>query len=246
MTGLGPDLGALLHADPPGPLPAGFADRVEAAASRLRSRTRRRRVMLTGSTAIAALVATGGIAISGSDSAPDSDTLQPAAAESASPKAGLVMPDLSGLDSTATESRAYRLPPQTVPNRYVASNDVPVGKLLGQSPAPGSPIDDGTTVVLTFSAGGPAVPLSEVPPPARAILTGAIDAGELVRVLRTSAGDGYKTDDMLTGPCSVTARLYRNLPFPDPVYETVATNAVPGPDGVSDCLGGGAQATGRR
>ena len=217
MTGPGPDLAALLHAHPPGPLPDGFAARVDGAAVRLRARVRRRRLALTVSAVLAALAA-GGVRLDASDQRLDGDVLRPAATAPADGDAGRAMPDLTGLDGPAAE-QALAGYPQTVPRRYVASDSVPVGQLIAQSPEPGAPVSDSAPVVLTFSAGGPAVPLSDVPAEARAVLSGALGNGERVLVLRTAAGDGYKTDGMLTGPCPVTALLYRNLPFPDPVYD---------------------------
>ena len=146
------------------------------------------------------------------------------------------MPDLNGLNSAAAEEALTGFP-QTVPNRYVASDTVPAGRLITQSPEPDAAVSDSSPVVLTFSAGGPSALLSEVPAQARAVLSGALRDGERVLVLRTAAGDGYKTDDVLTGPCSVTALLYRNLPLPDPVYDDRCYGA-----GAGDAATAGGQA----
>lgn len=96
---------------------------------------------------------------------------------------------------------------------YVASNTVIRDRVV-----PVEVRSDGTAK-LTVSAGGPAIPLTELP----ASMLDLLEKGgsrpnpeELVLVVQTSKGPAYKIDALLFGDCEAVDAAFRT--FPDPQY----------------------------
>lgn len=136
------------------------------------------------------------------------------------PKPGpttVVVPDLVGLSGNELEERVSGLGLQDAwkPWASIASNDAPEGTVLAQYPPAGSSLE-GRRIELTFSAGGPAVDVSRIPPEAAALIGPTLMDGEQVLVVETEAGTAYKTDALLAGPCAAVRLAYRT--FPDPTY----------------------------
>ena len=136
------------------------------------------------------------------------------------PKPGpttVVVPHLVGLSDGDLEERLAGLGLQDAwtPWAYIASNDAPEGTVLAQYP-PAGDLLEGRRIELTFSAGGPAVDLSQVPPDAAELIGPTLMDGEKVLVIETEAGTAYKTDALLAGPCAAVRLAYRT--FPDPTY----------------------------
>lgn len=198
----------------------------------LHARGRRRvAVRRAGGLSLAALAATGTIAITTVTGKDGDETLAPATAPStpsavAPPpsSAGVRVPDLIGLtnvevDETLTNVRTQRGSVlEFTLIRYIASNEAPVNTLLVQHPAAGRfTANERSRIILIFSSGGPAVPLEDVPALAAARLRPGLMPGEQALLVDTAAGKAYKTDAMLTGPCAAVRLAYRT--FLDPQYD---------------------------
>jgi hypothetical protein len=127
------------------------------------------------------------------------------------------MPNLIGLDFDAAWTRYVGLGLDQAVIRYVASNVVPVGTVVAQDPPAGDPVPPtGALVTMTYSAGGPAVPLDEVPSQAAGLLRDSLLPDEQVLLVTTDAGIAYKIDAALVGPCPAVVLAYRT--FLDPRY----------------------------
>jgi hypothetical protein len=182
---------------------------------RRRVRRARRRRAAAGAVALAAL---GALAL---PIAADriSDSLLPAT-QAPEPQVTIsaAMPNLVGLTSDEVWSRLHPIGLRNAQHRFIASNDAPAANtIVAQEPLPGEPAPRvGLQLTLTYSAGGPAVSLQEVPQEAADLLRRSLLPGELVLVVPTAAGTAYKTDALLVGPCEAVALAYRT--FQDPQY----------------------------
>ena len=128
------------------------------------------------------------------------------------------MPDLVGMsDSQAQEALTAVGITSWVEIAYVASEETPKDHVIAQDPEPGEPVASLIGWRLTYSAGGPAVPISDVPAEAADLLRGRLGDGEEVLVVETNAGTAYKTNALLVGPCPAVEEAYRMAR--DPTYD---------------------------
>jgi hypothetical protein len=205
------DLAAALHrsVDDVTPSPQ-LLDNVRAGGQRRMARRRTRAVALTVVTACA--IAAGVLIAQPAGRAPVNDREVPTATPTAT------MPDLIGLGEDAAWARYAALGLDHANIRYVASNDAPPGTVVAQDPPAGEPAPrSGMPGTLTYSAGGPAVPLNDVPSQSADLLRDSLLPDEQVLVVPTDAGTAYKIDAVLVGPCAAVALAYRT--FPDPSYD---------------------------
>lgn len=105
--------------------------------------------------------------------------------------------------------------------RYLdrATTTVPEGDVVSQDPAPGTPVPEGSLVVVIMSGGGPVTSWPQIPDEARAF-TGTLPGyrtTEPIRLVRTSVGEAYKVDAWLYGPCAAVDEAARVLL--DPSYD---------------------------
>ncbi|MDQ3825765.1 MAG: PASTA domain-containing protein [Actinomycetota bacterium] len=189
------------------------------AALRAAHRRSRRRRISQASASISLLAALGAvISLNWAQQPEPPEPPTPARAVTpAPPPTTVVVPDVVGLSGSALDERLSSLGLQDVwkPWADVASNDAPQGTVLAQYPPAGSSLE-GRRLELTFSAGGPAVDVSQIPPEAAALIAPTLMDGEKVLVVETEAGTAYKTDALLAGPCAAVRLAYRA--FPDPTY----------------------------
>lgn len=85
----------------------------------------------------------------------------------------------------------------------LADATVPEGAVVSQTPAPGELAPEGSVVVVVMSGGGPVTTWGALPPEAKAFTDGltAYQRGEPIRRVLTSAGEAFKVDGWLFGPC---------------------------------------------
>jgi hypothetical protein len=194
--------------------PPRFLENVRAGGQRRLARRRERAAALTVVTACAIV---GGVLIADPGWINERASVSDRGAPAVTPTATATMPNLIGLDHDAAWTRYAALGLDHADIRYVASNDVPLGTVVAQDPPAGDPAPrTGMLVTLTYSAGGPAVPLDDVPSQAADLLRDSLLPDEQVLVVSTDAGIAYKIDAVLVGPCPAVVLAYRT--FPDPSY----------------------------
>jgi hypothetical protein len=190
--------------------PPRFLESIQAGGQR---RLARRRAWAAALTVVTVCAVAGGLLIAG----PARINERAAVGDGSAPTAAATMPNLIGLDRDAAWTRYAALGLDHARIRYVASNDVPLGTVVAQDPPAGDPAPPtGALVTLTYSAGGPAVPLNDVPSQAADLLRDSLLPDEQVLLVTTPAGIAYKIDATLVGPCPAVALAYRT--FPDPSY----------------------------
>lgn len=92
------------------------------------------------------------------------------------------------------------------------------GVILGQEPAPGTPLSRVERWTLIISAGGPVVGFMELPPEVRRLARSLdnYDTTEPVLRIETDSGVVYKTDDwLLSDNCDAVEAAYRSTPDSD-------------------------------
>ena len=117
-----------------------------------------------------------------------------------------LMPDMEGLDLFAVRNslRDLGLDLEIVSQvHWIANPDVPNGRLISQSPPPGTELFDPNELSLVMSAGGPVVTWDDVPPDLQILASTdvAMDPTEPVLKMEMPGGTVYKTDDLLFGGC---------------------------------------------
>lgn len=128
------------------------------------------------------------------------------------------MPDLVGMSHSQAQEALRAVGIKSwVEIAYVASDETPKDHVIAQDPEPGEPVASHVGWRLTYSAGGPAVPISDVPAQAAELLRDRLGPGEQVLVVETEAGTAYKTNALLVGPCAAVDLAYRT--FLDPRYD---------------------------
>jgi hypothetical protein len=105
--------------------------------------------------------------------------------------------------------------------RYVDLADaaVPEGAVVSQTPAPGERVPEGSLVVVVMSGGGPVTTWGDLPPRAKAFTDDLADyqRSEPIRRVLTAAGEAWKTDGWLFGPCGTMPEARAALL--DPTYD---------------------------
>lgn len=101
----------------------------------------------------------------------------------------------------------------------LADAAVPEGAVVSQTPAPGELAPEGSVVVVVMSGGGPVTTWDALPPEAKAFTDGlsAYQRGEPIRRVVTSAGEAFKVDAWLFGPCTTMPEARAALL--DPSYD---------------------------
>lgn len=174
---------------------------------------------------VAALLGAAVVAIGGGDdgegrAGPDpSSTVSTTDAPSST---GATPPSTAGatLVEVPVVSRRVDLAPYGLQVRYLDLADaaVPEGAVVSQYPAPGVRVPEGEVVVVVMSGGGPVTRFDDLPPEARAFAEGLPDyqRAEPIRRVLTAAGEAFKTDAWLYGPCRTMPEARRALL--DPSY----------------------------
>jgi hypothetical protein len=117
--------------------------------------------------------------------------------------------------------RRIDLSPVGLDVRYLdrANPGVAEGAVVSQDPQPGTQVPEGSLVVVVMSGGGPVTDWASLPAQARTFTDGLMGyhRSEPIRVVQTSAGEAYKTDAWLFGPCPAVARAIATVL--DPSYD---------------------------
>ncbi len=96
--------------------------------------------------------------------------------------------------------------------RHVADGTVAAGLVIEQEPASGTPITRDTRVIVTVSAGRPAVAFDQLPDHAKQIVGDPAGRREdRYLMVNTPYGMAYKSDGLLFGPCLAVRAAYRTL-----------------------------------
>lgn len=106
--------------------------------------------------------------------------------------------------------------------RYLdrANPAVAEGAVVSQDPAPGVRVPEGSLVVVIMSGGGPVMAWEELSPEARSFTDSIPDyrRTEPIRRVPTDAGEAYKVDAWLFGPCAAVERARPTIL--DPSFDT--------------------------
>ncbi|HXH58878.1 PASTA domain-containing protein [Iamia sp.] len=117
--------------------------------------------------------------------------------------------------------RRIDLSPVGLDVRYLdrANEGVAEGAVVSQDPQPGAQVPEGSLVVVVMSGGGPVTDWASLPAEARTFTDGLMGyhRSEPIRLVQTSAGEAYKTDAWLFGPCPAVARAIATVL--DPSYD---------------------------